>query len=565
MSLKPMGIPPVPEETRRVAQAVFAQNAPLLRLHDALGPLYDDPVFADLFPTHGQPAEAPWRLALVTVFQFMEGLSDRQAAHAVRSRIDWKYALHLELTDPGFDFSVLSEFRARLLAGQAEQRVLTTLLEVAKAHGWVQAQGRQRTDSTHVLAAVRTLNRLELVAETLRHALNVLAEVAPQWLRGWVPAEWYDRYSQRIEDYRLPPTKQAREQYAQVVGADGETLLRRLDDTHELPWLHDLPALRVLRAVWEQQYRRARGPTGTESGDGSAGTGGPAVQWRTAEDLPLPGERLESPYDPEVRFATKRSMGWRGYKVHVTETCDEAHPHLITDVQTTPAPLPDVTMTQPIEQALLERDLPPTEHFVDAGYTEAGWVVESRRQVGITVVGPVRANGSWQVRDERGYDITQFQLDWQRQQAICPQGQRSRSWTPSQDRAGNPVISVKFSQPVCHRCPVRTQCTHSARQARQLTVRVRADYDALARLRAEQETPEWKARYNRRAGVEGTFAQGVRLMGLRQARYVGLAKVHLQQLVSAVALNLVRLANWLADVPFATTRRSRFARLALAS
>jgi transposase len=554
MSLKRVAIPPIPQETQRVAQAIFPADALLLRLHDALGPLYDDPLFADLFPSHGQPAEAPWRLALVTVFQFMEGLSDRQAAHAVRTRIDWKYALRLELTDPGFDYSVLSEFRTRLLAGQAEQRVLTTLLETAKAHGWVQAKGRQRTDSTHVLAAVRTLNRLELVGETLRHALNVLAEVAPEWLRGWVPAEWYDRYGQRIEDYRLPPTKQTRDAYAQVVGADGAALLQQVDQAHEAPWLHDLPAMQILRTVWQQQYSHER-----RAAEGSG------VRWRTAAELPAPGERLESPYDPEARFATKRATVWRGYKVHLTETCDEDRPHLITDVQTTPAPLPDVTMTQAIEQALFERDLPPAEHFVDAGYTEADWIVSSQRQRGVAVVGPVRANGSWQAREEPGYAVTRFPFDWQRRQAICPQGQRSVSWTPYHDRAGNPVIAVKFSRRVCRSCPVRAQCTHSARQARQLSVRVQADYEALERLRAEQETAEWKARYHRRAGVEGTFSQGVRRMGLRQARYVGIAKVQLQHLVTAVALNLVRLDNWLAGVPFATTRSSRFARLGLAS
>jgi transposase len=225
-------------------------------------------------------------------------------------------------------------------------------------------------------------------------------------------------------------------------------------------------------------------------------------------------------------------------------------------------------MTQPIEQALIERDLPPAEHFVDAGYTEAGWLVESRRQVGITVVGPVRDNGNWQAQSRRQglltYDVTQFQFDWQRHEAICPQGQRSTSWTPYHDRAGNPVIAVKFSRALCRPCPVRTLCTHSARQARQLSVRVEADYTALARLRAEQETPEWQARYHQRAGVEGTFAQAVRCMGLRHARYLGLAKTHLQQIAIAVALNFVRLANWLAGVPFAPTRRSQFARLALA-
>jgi transposase len=98
--------------------------------------IYTDEAFADLFPTHGQPAFAPWRLALVTVFQFMEGLTDRQAADAVRDRLAWKYALSLEVTDPGFDHSVLSEFRSRLVRGHAEQRLLDLLLERCQEGGW---------------------------------------------------------------------------------------------------------------------------------------------------------------------------------------------------------------------------------------------------------------------------------------------------------------------------------------------------------------------------------------------------------------------------------------------
>jgi transposase len=190
MSLQPTAIAPVPAETARVAHIVFPTGALAIDLRDQVGTIYEDPLFADLFPTRGQPAEAPWRLALVTVLQFVEGLSDRQAAQAVRRCIDWKYAVSLDLTDPGFHYSVLSEFRARLLAGQAEQRLLTALLDLLKQRGWLKGRGRQRTDSTHVLAAVRVLNRLELVGETLRHTLNVLAEVAPTWVRAQAPAEW---------------------------------------------------------------------------------------------------------------------------------------------------------------------------------------------------------------------------------------------------------------------------------------------------------------------------------------------------------------------------------------
>src|SRR5262249_2585634 len=142
----------------------------------------------------GQPAETPWRLALVTIMQYVEGLSDRRTADAVRSRIDWKYALNLELTDPGFDFTILSEFRARLLEGSAEHLLLNAFLQKCRERKLLKARGQQRTDSTHVLGAIRALNRLECVTETFRHALNRLAVVAPEWLRTHSQPEWIDRY-----------------------------------------------------------------------------------------------------------------------------------------------------------------------------------------------------------------------------------------------------------------------------------------------------------------------------------------------------------------------------------
>ena len=173
----------VPKETARVAQASFPKGNVYMTMRDQLGTLFEDEEFADLFPPQGQPAEAPWRLALVTVMQFAENLPDRQAADAVRSRIDWKYAMGLELTDDGFDFSILSEFRQRLLQHGAEQRLFDLVLTLCRERNWLKARGKQRTDSTHVLAAIHTLNRLENAGETLRHTLDVLAEAAPDWLR----------------------------------------------------------------------------------------------------------------------------------------------------------------------------------------------------------------------------------------------------------------------------------------------------------------------------------------------------------------------------------------------
>jgi transposase len=225
MSLHPTPFTAVPSETARVARAVFPKGNLYMRLRDELGALDEDGVFAPLCSEREQPAEAPWRLALVTIMQYVEGLSDRQAAEAVRSRSDGKYALNLELTDPGFDFTILCEFRARLLGGSAEQLLLDAFLQQCREHKLLKARGRQRTDATHVLGTMRALKRLACVTDTVRHALNSLAIVAPDWLRPHNPPEWVERYGRRAEEARLPTGKEERTAYAELVGRDGAAVL----------------------------------------------------------------------------------------------------------------------------------------------------------------------------------------------------------------------------------------------------------------------------------------------------------------------------------------------------
>src|SRR6059058_3649027 len=256
MSLRPQPIGSIPEQTVRVARAAFPKGHPYMTFRDAFGTIFQDEDFATLFPAWGHPGLPPWRLALVTIMQFRENLADRQAAEAVRARIDWKYLLSLELTDPGFDFSVLSAFRDRLLAGSAEELLLDKLLERCRALGLLKARGQQRTDSPHVLAAIRVLTRLELVAETLRATLNALATVAPDWLQAVTPLAWYERYSRRIEESRLPKDTAAREAYAHTVGEDGFLLLDLLE-TPEVPaGLRELPHMEALRRTWQRHDER---------------------------------------------------------------------------------------------------------------------------------------------------------------------------------------------------------------------------------------------------------------------------------------------------------------------
>lgn len=548
MSLKPQTVACVPEETERVARTAFPKGNVYMRMRDAFGALYPDEAFAPLFPRRGQPAEAPGRLALVTVMQFAEGLSDRQAADAVRSRIDWKYALALELTDPGFDASVLSEFRGRLLAGQAEQQLFETLLTRFREAGLLKPRGRQRTDSTHVLAAIQTLNRLECVGETLRHALNVLAVVVPDWLRDRVPADWCERYGRRFEEYRLPPGRPERYALAETIGVDGFHLLRMLDEDSAPRWLRELPAVEVLRRVWDQQFYAPGG----------------AVHWRTAEDLPPSAELICSPYDAEARYSKKRSTEWTGYKVHVTETCGDDTPHLITDVQTTPAPTADFDLPPTIQAALAARELLPSEHLVDAGYVSADHLVTSQQAHGVALLGPVALDSSWQTQAQQGFGVAAFVMDWEAHTATCPRGRNSVLWVPGQDRHGHDVVHIRFARADCAACAVRAQCTHASSQPRMLTVRTREQHEALQSARQRQTTDEFQKTYAARAGIEGTLSQGVRVADLRRSRYLGLAKTHLQHLITATAINLLRVAAWLADLPRAQTRRSPFRTLATA-
>jgi len=240
-----MPIGEIPLETARIARAAFPKGTLVTRLREEFSDLYKDEDFKALYPNQGQPGLAPWRLALVTVLQFLEHLSDRQAADAVRARIDWKYALGLELTDPGFHFSVLTEFRARLVAGQAEHMLLDNMLQRFKQRGLLKARGKQRTDSTHVLAAVHDLNLLELVAETLRAALDDLAAIAPDWLRAVAPPAWFERYGRRVEEYNLPKSQDKRTALARQIGADGCLLLEALEQPTAPAGARDLPMVQT--------------------------------------------------------------------------------------------------------------------------------------------------------------------------------------------------------------------------------------------------------------------------------------------------------------------------------
>lgn len=544
MSLHPRPIGPIPTETVNVARAAFPKGNIYIQVRDELGTIYQDVKFASLFSNLGKPAEPPWRLALITIMQYAEGLSDRQAADAVRSRIDWKYALGLELTDPGFDSTVLCEFRARLVKGNVEQLILDELLKLCKERKWLKARGKQRTDSTHVLASIRALNRLQCAQETMRAALNSLAVIAPQWLREHSHPKWVDTYGPRADDYKLPPGKERRLSQALKVGTDGYALMAAVFSENAPEWLRRVPAVETLRRVWVQQYY----------------VQDDTITWRTEkEGVPPSRQFISSPYDLDAHLAKKRTTQWVGYKVHLTESCEEDQPHLITHVETTSGPIADGDMTPDIHQSLSDKDLLPNQHLVDTGYLDAKLLAEAKQQYNIDLFGPTRPDYKWQARAGKGFEASKFDIDWEREMVTCPEGRKSISWTPAKDKYSNEVIKIKFSMRDCKSCPSRVNCTRAAR--RTVTVRRRDHHLALLAARAREKSEGYASEYAKRAGIEGTISQGVRSMELRRARYVGLAKTRLEHVFIGVALNLVRIGNWLMGVPLAKTRQSSFVKL----
>lgn len=291
-----------------------------------------------------------------------------------------------------------------------------------------------------------------------------------------------------------------------------------------------------------------------------------------------PGKwRLTSPYDTDARVGGKRDLFWTGYKVHVSETCTDGGqqpdspggpdqlplPNIITNVATTDAAVADAAMTTPIHESLARRGLLPDEHLLDSGYPSADLLVESADRFGVQLVTPMLADVSAQARAGAGYDAAHFDVDFDTRTVTCPQGRTSSMWSPARQR-GVETIVVKFDTATCRACPVRAECTSATRGGRQLTIRPRRVHRALAAARARQTTKGFTRTYRLRAGVQGTIRQGVAVSDIRHARYRGLPKTHLQNVVSAAALNLIRVDAWFNGIPLDRTRTSHLARLELA-
>jgi transposase len=519
MSLKIHPPWPMPADTGRIGQKLLKANNVYRLIGDQLFEHLSEEDYADLYSAEGKPGISPIILAFVTVFQFMEKLADRQAINALCMRLDWKYALHLPLEYEGFDFSVLSEFRDRLIQGGATGRVFEKLVEQIRALGLIKAHGKQRTDSLAMVTKVRRLCRLETVVETLRLALVAIVTTAPDWSAEMIPPAWEEKYGERFVRQRY--SEKEWQAYEDQIGANGAWLLNRLENGSAPRELQNLPEVQVLKSVWTQQFRDEAGKmvyTDLKKYDGHT--------------------QIQSPHDPEARYSRKRHFEWVGDKVQVTETEDEGYPHIITDIVGTSSNQTDYEELPAIQERLEQRDCLPAEQYADAGYM-SGPNLDHSHQMHIDLIGPLPSVTTPQDLLPDGLTREHFQIDAKNLTVTCPHGCVVDHPTPV-----NNSLQFRFPTVQCATCEFHARCC-TGKGGR--TIGISAYYELTEAAQARQKTDAFKKDYHQhRSGVEGTLSALVRGHGLRVARYIGQKKRNLQAVFTGCAANLKRTARWLA-------------------
>lgn len=539
MSLRFQMLGPVPDDTARLVRALSRKKPhPYVVFADHLGDFLDCDDFTELYSNLGQSAIHPARLALATLVQFAEGLSDRQLAETVQWNTAVKYLLRLPLEHDGWDPSVFAEFRSRLLEGGAYKVIFEKLLHVAEQRGMLKPT-KQRTDSTYILSAARLLNRLELVHESTKQCLEELAGKAPEFVYSISKPDWLQRYFDRPFNYKLSNTEKARSQLAQEIGKDIEYLLIAVDESDQQLGLSNLKSVRVLRQIYEEQFE-------------DTPKGGP--RFRAVDEL---NASVGSPHDPDARLASKRGVMHFGYKVHFTETFSEGAPHLITHVETTAATVNDSLALPAIQKHLKQKGMKPDLHLVDSGYVQVDYLHKSMTQDETEVLSPLTNGHSWQSKMNTGFDVQNFIVDWTNKVVTCPLGTTSERWKKGRDKNGQ-VVNVSFPESACKVCPVRESCTRA--DARKLQIKAQPVYEFVQLMRQRQHTEYFKKEYANRAGVEGTISQAVRNSG-RHSPYVGFAKTEFANVITGAALNFVRIAQHLLGVPTAKTRTGQYPKL----
>jgi transposase len=471
--------------------------------------------FMSMYSNTGRPSVNPIILSFVTIFQFLEELPDRIAAEDVRMRLDWKYALHLPLDDPGFHYSDLCNFRKRLAKHGKESLLFHQLLKRIQSLGFLKRRKHQRTDSTHILAVVGELSRIENLSESLRVSLRAIQKQDSAFYEMKTPSLYREHWSAPLSDYQM--TDSQRREALERAGQDIHWLLSFLKDcleTNRKTFLR-LPELEVLQTLFHQHFTVQHSQQDSQK-----------VCLKKEADTGK--DKIQSPHEPEARYSEKRGKSWIGYKTHITETANEkGSVNFITDITTTNSCEQDNEALTGIQEKLAESDLKPEHQYTDKGYVTGENLSESAKR-DIQLMGEVS-----QLNNKGLFTADDFTIDYQTRTAICPAQCTSISWKEQETGKHKGEIQIRYGNQ-CNHCSLKERCTRNKR-GRRLTM--------LRKRREESKTDAFRELMKRRPAVEGTISEMVRVHGLRRSRYRGMAKTCFHSLMVGTALNLKRLVK----------------------
>jgi hypothetical protein len=479
---------------------------------------------------NGRPALEPTLLAGVTLLQFMEKAPDRKAAEQVKLNLGWKYALDLECGDTGFHPTSLVVFRERLVEGKAERIGMDAVLQSLVGKGLVRKRSKQRIDSTHVLANVSKMSRLETTRETMRLCLEDLGKQKPATLPEAWP-EWMERYCKMEVDYRQ--LKEAREMIERLkqAGRDMTALWAWLETQ---PELKEREKAKLLKRMLEEQFEVREGQ----------------LEVRTARAAGC----IDNPHDPQAQWASKDQelkTQWVGYKAQVVETVGEGPvergqptAQFITELTTTEAVASDLAGMKQAMANQQEAGLEPPSHlYADAAYVNGPELARAHEE-GRELIGPVKGSP----KKEGMFPVESFDISIEQRLAVCPAGRKSQAYCRIEDyHPGETVFRFRWGTQ-CRDCPLAERCT--GKQESRVVV-VSHNHDFLQRRRREMGTAAFEQETRNRKAIEGTISELVRGYGLRKTRYRGLAKTRLANYFIAAACNVRRWAQqiaWQAEI-----------------
>ena len=514
-----MSLPKEKEESLYSAHIVMKDflkpSDPMQMFSKELFPIFNDESFEDCYSDVGRNGRSPSFLAMVTLLQWKESLSDDETVKAVNTRLDWKIALHLEVAAKDiFEASTLCVFRKRLIENDKMCIIFDTLLNQIKKKGFIRDHAKQRIDATHVVKHLNRISTTDLLYRAVKWVVIEIGKADPEYYNKIIPDDIQERYSKDFSSFGLSKEKRGDRQ-AEIV-EDGFRIKRIIQD-NPAETLKELKQLVIMETIFsENVIIRIK-----EVGD---------KEFIEVEEIVTPKQTIFTPDDPTLKLGKKGKTSWVGEKWHVVETAEKGEVNFIVGMIQQAANENDNKILPKLKEMNDEMGLKPDKTYADTNYISRTAIMEFEER-GERLMGYVQKDTS---AKPEGFKLEDFKIDMDTLTAICPKGIKSEKHIKN----GGSNHSIIFPKNECMVCSFFKDCVTGKQKKRVLVVG--KGYGYFRKRRDEQKTAEFKSEMSVRAQVEGTISESVRFHGLRKIKYKGTEGRQFQYLMTGAAVNFKR-------------------------